>query len=109
MNNTAYEPNIVALRITTAANDAIVFNNIFTGRSDAVTDEVGTSTIDGSNIIQQLTDGLNFTSDFRLQPGSIAIDAGVSSFAGFNAPAEDLDGTARPQGSAVDVGAHELP
>jgi len=109
MNNTAYEPHVVALRITSAAHDVLVFNNIFTGRSDAVTDEVGTSTIDGSNIIQELVTGLSFTADYRLQPGSIAIDAGVATLSGFDAPTQDIDGTVRPQGSGVDVGACELP
>jgi hypothetical protein len=109
VNNTVFEPHIAALRITDAASNAIVFNNIFTGRASPVADEVGESDIDGSNIIQNGLDGLNLTSDFRLQAGSIAIDAGLESHAGIDAPNVDIDGNRRPQGSAVDVGAHELP
>jgi hypothetical protein len=109
VNNTVFEPNIAALRITDAASNATVFNNIFTGRATAVADEVGESDIDGSNIIQSTLDGLNLTPDFRLQAGSIAVDAGLGSHAGVDAPDVDIDGNARPQGGAVDVGAHELP
>jgi hypothetical protein len=41
--------------------------------------------------------------DFRLSEDSPAIDAGTEE----NAPALDFFGTPRPQGSAVDIGAHE--
>jgi hypothetical protein len=41
--------------------------------------------------------------DYRLKSGSPAIDRGSSA----GAPADDLDGTARPQGAAVDLGAYE--
>ena len=43
--------------------------------------------------------------DYRLRPGSPAIDAGTST----HAPTEDLDGTPRPQGLKVDIGAYEVP
>ena len=42
--------------------------------------------------------------DFRLAFGSPCIDAGTSE----GAPATDIEGIARPQGEAVDIGAHEL-
>jgi len=41
--------------------------------------------------------------DFNLSANSPAIDQGIS----VNAPATDLAGTARPQGTAVDIGAYE--
>jgi hypothetical protein len=41
--------------------------------------------------------------DFHLRENSPAIDAGISE----DAPATDLEGTARPQGSGVDIGAYE--
>ncbi len=41
--------------------------------------------------------------DYRLAPGSPAIDAGV----GTEAPAIDLDGVSRPQNKSVDIGAYE--
>jgi uncharacterized repeat protein (TIGR01451 family) len=46
--------------------------------------------------------------DYHLD-GSDAEDAGVSSFGGFAAPADDFDGDARPQGAAHDIGADEVP
>jgi Synergist-CTERM protein sorting domain-containing protein len=42
-------------------------------------------------------------SDFSLQPGSPAIDAGLSE----GAPAIDIRGVARPQGAGIDIGAYE--
>jgi hypothetical protein len=47
------------------------------------------------------------TGDFHLKSGSGAIDAGISSLSGTNAPARDRDGTLRPLGAAYDIGAYE--
>jgi hypothetical protein len=41
--------------------------------------------------------------DYRLSAASPAVDSGTP----VNAPADDLDGTARPQGSGYDIGAYE--
>jgi hypothetical protein len=68
-------------------------------RFDALdVEEAGRGGVGGSNIIQAALDGLNLTADFRLEAGSIAIDAGLGSHAGFDAPNVDIDGNARPQG-----------
>lgn len=42
------------------------------------------------------------TEDYHLKTGSPGINAGSST-----APGQDLDGVARPQGGAVDMGAYE--
>ena len=44
------------------------------------------------------------TSDFRLQVGSPAIDAGT---AAFGVAATDLDGNSRTLGAVVDIGSYE--
>lgn len=44
------------------------------------------------------------TWDYRLKPGSAALDWGSS----VGAPSRDMDGVARPQGAAVDLGAYEM-
>jgi len=41
--------------------------------------------------------------DFRLRPRSPAMDAGAPE----RAPATDLEGTSRPQGRRIDIGAYE--
>ena len=46
---------------------------------------------------------MNPTTDFSLQAGSPAINAGTST----NAPSTDYIGTARPQGAGYDIGAYE--
>ncbi|MBI5538323.1 MAG: right-handed parallel beta-helix repeat-containing protein [Deltaproteobacteria bacterium] len=47
-------------------------------------------------------------SDYKLKAGAPAIDKGTPSFGGQQAPTVDFFGTARPQGAAFDIGAHEL-
>jgi hypothetical protein len=46
--------------------------------------------------------------DYHLLVGSPAIDAGVAAFGGVDAPTDDFDGDARPQGPAFDIGADEV-
>jgi hypothetical protein len=47
--------------------------------------------------------------DFRLTSSSSAIDAGLNlNTADFSFVQTDLDGTARPQGAAYDIGAYEF-
>jgi parallel beta-helix repeat protein len=48
------------------------------------------------------------SSDYHLKAGSPALDAGTSLASPNQPPAEDLEGNARPQGVAFDVGAYEL-
>ena len=45
--------------------------------------------------------------DYRLRAGAVAANAGVASFNGKNAPAEDIARVIRPQGDAWDHGAYE--
>ncbi|MCH6258410.1 malectin domain-containing carbohydrate-binding protein [Puniceicoccaceae bacterium K14] len=86
-------------------------NNIVVG-SDAAYDAFDTTggvTVTDSNNLYQLTaDGLEFldvaNNDYRLTSGSPAIDAGADLSLDV---LTDLEGLARPFGSAFDIGAHE--
>jgi hypothetical protein len=113
---------------TTGALPITLVNNVFVGRSgksvgvkvpDGTTIdsdynlfyEYGTlyengSTSTGSNDITG-QDPL-FTNDLlEVESGSPAVDAGASSSAYPGVPAASYDGTARPQGGGMDIGAHE--
>jgi hypothetical protein len=66
----------------------------------------------GSSNVTSLTASSQFENstygaslDLRLKAGSALLDAGTST----GAPTTDIYGTARPQGSAYDIGAFELP
>jgi hypothetical protein len=48
-------------------------------------------------------------SDFQLLPGAPAVDAGLPTFLGQDAPATDVAGTPRPSGAGFDIGAYERP
>jgi len=47
------------------------------------------------------------SADFTLKSGAPAANSGVASFNAVSAPAADILGIARPQGSAHDIGAYE--
>ncbi len=76
-----------------------VLSNNLSGGSGDVEMEGVISGVDPL-FVNAATDG---TGDFRLQPGSPAIDMGTDT----DAPAFDLLGAARPQGAAIDLGAYE--
>jgi len=96
-NNTIANNQNAAIRVSTGSlsGNNPVFNNILIGNA-------------GGNGLQM---GDNFTGDaqfvggddYKLQPGSPAIDAGTSN----GAPAFDLENKPRPAGGGVDMGAYE--
>lgn len=69
----------------------------------------GVLTDGGSNLVSKTfaNQFVSITADFRLKAGSDCLDAGISDTANIPA-ANDIYGTSRPQGSAWDVGCHEL-
>jgi hypothetical protein len=96
-------------------------NNIINKTSDSIT--VYTTRESETFISNNILDPVNATSDkgnpywqssanfvnenglnFHIQNGSIAVDNGNSTYA----PPTDFEGTARPQGTKVDIGIHEL-
>jgi hypothetical protein len=86
------------------AGNPVWTNNLVFGNT---TDYAGTTSLAGAN--GNLSADPLFvdaaTGNYRLQPGSPAINAGSPT----GAPTTDFDGTARPQGPAVDIGAFEAP
>lgn len=64
----------------------------------------GQNTTFGTNAVIADPKFVNPPSDFHLQSGSPAIDAG----SGIGAPADDFDGVPRPYGIGFDIGAYEF-
>jgi hypothetical protein len=104
VNNTVVEPDIAAFRATDDATGNVVFNNLFVSPT-GVLDQVG-GNHRSDNLVVDSAEGL-FGPGYTLAPGSAARDSGVASFMGKGAPTHAIDGTTRPQGAAIDLGAHE--
>ena len=69
--------------------------------TDAEVAQIGTGNISGNPLF--VATGWGSEGDYHLQAGSPARDSGD----GVRAPAQDLDGTQRPQGAGVDIGCYE--
>ena len=79
-------------------------NIVFSNGGAEMTDE-GEATRTESNLLRDPLFVAADRRDFHLQPGSPAIDAGADLRA--DGVATDFDGTSRPQGDSLDIGAYE--
>lgn len=96
--NVSWASNI---EIGSGAYNARVQNNIMWGPGGTINDS-GAGTVKDHNITTDprfMTPG----TDFRLQPNSPAIDAGIS----LSEVNNDISGQTRPKGSGYDIGAYE--
>jgi len=106
-NNTIYGNETYGLDINAAYSGSLnaqVINNIVYGNgASQLTNDASNTTLQ-NNLTDQDPRFVNpAASDFHLQPGSPAIDAGAS----LTEIPTDVDGISRPQGSAYDIGAYE--
>jgi parallel beta-helix repeat protein len=101
-NNTVYNNTVVGIEINTSAPQSVVLNNIVYGNGNAIVD-LATGTIKTNNLTTAPQFGNAAANDFSLQAGSPAINAGTV----VSAVTTDIQGTARPQGGAFDIGAYE--
>lgn len=101
-NNTVYKNKGWGVRVSRSRGVQVRNNILFENGSAVVSDE---AELAQSN---NLTGDPGFVSaaksDFRLLPGSAAIDAGL----GLAEVTVDIEGTRRPQGTACDIGAYEF-
>ncbi|HEV8413692.1 MAG TPA: LamG-like jellyroll fold domain-containing protein [Bryobacteraceae bacterium] len=101
-NNIFYRPNSYAMTRYAATISCSFDHNMIYGVSGVMSDTTGCSV--GANQIGADPKFVNPSSyDFHLQSGSPAIDSGMT----LAAVTTDIDGTARPQGTAFDLGARE--
>jgi hypothetical protein len=77
---------------------AVIDHNLLDGAHDDPDERPGTATVRSEPRFADAS-----RADFRLQPGSPAMDAGSA----LDAPAEDFAGNPRPRGVGIDIGAFE--
>lgn len=90
----------ISVATDVSPKNVIVENNLlYNYKADADDSEVtGSNFVEGDPLFVNPA-----AADFHLKAGSPAIDKGSAT----NAPATDFDGTARPQGQSIDIGAFE--
>jgi Right handed beta helix region len=107
-NNTIYNVEVIGIQIRASPGyegNAQIRNNIVYQNARAAISDYGPST----QLSNNLTDGTNpnfvnaGAANFRLQPGSRAIDTGT----GLSIVTTDLTGGRRPEGAGFDIGAYE--
>jgi parallel beta-helix repeat protein len=103
LNNVAYDNYGFGVYVGRDSQGGEIRNNILYGNGTGLVDD-GAGTARSHNMVatnpQFVDPGM---ADFRLQPGSPAIDAGAA----LAEVTTDINGTARPQGAGHDLGAYE--
>lgn len=106
-NNTIYGNNGWGVNVQAGSSpptSTVIQNNIVLANTSGQIVDAGTSsTIDSNHSTGTITDCTVSTSNFALIAGSDCADAGTT----LATVTEDYIGTARPQGSAYDIGARE--
>jgi Right handed beta helix region len=103
-NNTIANNTTEGISLASGATGSVVVNNIAYNNTGASYTNGGTGTATTTNLFNINPLFVNPSAgNYQLQKGSPAIDAGTSS----SIAQIDLAGTARPQGSATDIGAFE--
>jgi hypothetical protein len=109
VNNTIDEPNQASIRINDGSDNNYIFNNISVGTKGIVFEGGGNfqsnnySSADGAGLFVNRSGH-----DYHLLQNSAAISSGTASFQAKPAPAVDLEGNIRPQGTGFDAGAYEF-
>jgi len=120
VNNTIVEDRIPAIQMTQRATGNVIFNNIVAASTEGNTllEDSGAfrNHIDGSSNLRYRYGSLPAAlfvdepgRNYHLRAGATqAIDRGLASYAGHEAPAVDFEGQMRPAGGGFDIGADEL-
>ncbi len=121
LSNTVVDnTGLKGIRVWASDAPTVIANNIFWGHQTADLTLTSSGLILENNCYQALdgtpgTSAGNTTDDplfvgsgnYRLRPVSPLIDAGTDTPSGGSLPLFDLDGSPRPNGSAIDIGAYE--
>jgi hypothetical protein len=104
-NNTVYGNAGEGILISTAdATNSVVQNNVVYGNARTQIHNVGAGTVIDHNLTSNPSFVNPAASDFNLQSGSLAIDAGVT----LSNVTVDFNKRSRPQGLTYDIGAYEV-
>jgi hypothetical protein len=103
-NNTVYNNSTYGIYIHEDSSGTVICNNLLHANDHPEIQNSGMKSVFDHNLVGTDPKFVNApTGDFSLQPGSPAIDAGVT----LDAVTQDIFGTHRPQGTAYDIGAFE--
>jgi parallel beta-helix repeat protein len=104
-NNTVYANSTYGIYVYGDSSNAIIRNNLFYANGLPEVQDNGVGSLFDHNLVGTDPQFVNAAAgDFHLQPGSPAIDGGIS----IEAVTTDQDGTRRPQGVNYDIGAFEF-